>query len=110
VAGGPPALPFPALARRLALAGRAARTPTALSRNAGRYLCNYLCWRALEAAAKPGGPQVVAFIHVPKLRAVTLRRRAPQRALGMKEAVRAGEAMLLALVAAARARRHMAKR
>ena len=42
--------------------------PARLSRDAGRYLCNALLWRELEALAKNGGPRVVAFVHVPRLR------------------------------------------
>ena len=67
-AGGPAALAMPAPAHRLLAAVRAASVPATLSRDAGRYLCNYLCWRATEAAGKKGGPQVAAFIHVPKVR------------------------------------------
>ena len=53
-AGGPQALAMPAPARRLLAAVRAAGVPAALSRDAGRYLCNYLCWRAAEAAGEQG--------------------------------------------------------
>jgi pyroglutamyl-peptidase len=35
-----------------------------VSRDAGRYLCNYLYWRALEWAAQPAGPGIVLFVHV----------------------------------------------
>jgi pyroglutamyl-peptidase len=108
VAGGPSALRFTALASRLLRAAREARVRARLSRDAGRYLCNYVSWRALEAAAKPGGPRVAAFVHVPKLRRKALRRRAGrQYPLGIEELVRGGEAMLLRIVAAARAgKRH----
>ncbi|MBV9953803.1 MAG: pyroglutamyl-peptidase I [Pseudolabrys sp.] len=52
---------LPAHARRLLRA-----VPGAiLSRDAGKYLCNYLCWRASDAAKKPGGPRIAAFVHVP---------------------------------------------
>ncbi len=106
LAGGPAALPFPARTQRLAPAARAARVPARLSRDAGRYLCNYLSWRAIEAAAKPGGPRLVAFIHVPKLRRAAVRRRAWRRCpLGIEELVRGGAAMLVALVAAMRSQR-----
>ena len=57
--------PLPARAQRLLGAARRACVPVALSRNAGGYLCNYLCWRAAEAAAKAGGPRIASFIHVP---------------------------------------------
>lgn len=49
---------------------RAARTRGAkayLSRDAGRYVCNYAYWRGLEATQAPGGPSLVAFIHIPKV-------------------------------------------
>jgi pyroglutamyl-peptidase len=104
--GGPAALPFPALTRRLVLAAQAARLPAQLSRDAGRYLCNYICWRAIEAAAKPRGPRALAFVHVPKLPRATGRCRAGrQHSPTMEKLVRGGEAILLALVAEARRRR-----
>jgi pyroglutamyl-peptidase len=68
VPNGPGALSFGAPAARLALAARGARVQAVISRDAGRYLCNYLCWRAIEAAGKSSGPTLVAFIHVPKPR------------------------------------------
>jgi pyroglutamyl-peptidase len=51
--------------RRMLRAARQSQKTSTLSRNAGGYLCNYLYWRALEAAALPGGPALVAFVHVP---------------------------------------------
>ena len=59
--GAPPDHAMPAPQRRLLAAARAARVPVRLSRDAGRYLCNYLCWRASER----GGPRLAAFVHVP---------------------------------------------
>jgi pyroglutamyl-peptidase len=106
MSGGPAALPFAPLTQRLLRAAHAARVPAQISRDAGSYLCNYLSWRALKAAAKPGGPRVVAFVHVPKLGCSALRRRAGWRPpLTMDELVRGGEAMLLAAIAAVGARR-----
>lgn len=35
------------------------------SRDAGRYLCNYLSWRGIEAARKADGPRLAAFVHIP---------------------------------------------
>jgi len=52
---------------QLLAAARSTRVATALSRDAGNYLCNYLYWCALEAAAKPRGPQRAVFVHVPQL-------------------------------------------
>src|SRR5215470_6857852 len=54
--------------RRLLAAARGMGMRVALSRDAGRYLCNYAYWRAIEAAAKPGGPRLVVLIHVPEVR------------------------------------------
>ena len=54
-------------ARGCLAAARAARVPAVLSRDAGRYLCNYLCWRAAEATRRKGGPRLAAFVHVPKV-------------------------------------------
>src|SRR6266508_858155 len=64
---GPSALPLRAPTKALLAGARFGRVPAMLSHDAGRYICNYLCWRGLEAAAKPGGPTIVAFVHVPKL-------------------------------------------
>jgi pyroglutamyl-peptidase len=101
---GPGALPFGAPSARLALAAGGARVQAVISRDAGRYLCNYLGWRAIEAAAKPSGPKLVAFIHVPKLRHGAFRRGRP-RPWRMTDLLRSGEAILLAAVAATRQRR-----
>jgi pyroglutamyl-peptidase len=87
-------------AQRLVQAARSAGVKAAASRDAGRYLCNYLCWRATEAAARPNGPKVAAFIHVPKVRG-TGSRHAP---LTFDQLVRAGEAIVRAAITAARTR------
>jgi pyroglutamyl-peptidase len=94
-AGAPPTLTFGAHCRRLLAAARKVRCPTVLSRDAGDYLCNYLCWRAQDAAAKPGGP-LVAFVHVPPVRRGTA-----GPALPLDDLVRAGTAILLAMVSEA---------
>jgi pyroglutamyl-peptidase len=88
-------------AQRLVKAARSAGVKAALSRDAGRYLCNYLCWRATEAAARPNGPKVAAFVHVPKVRGKGARR-AP---LTFDQLLRAGEAIVLAAIAGARTTR-----
>jgi pyroglutamyl-peptidase len=64
---GPNARTMPAPARRLLRAAQAAHLPARLSRDAGRYLCNYLCWRAAEAVTA-SGPRLAAFVHVPPVR------------------------------------------
>jgi pyroglutamyl-peptidase len=108
--GAPASLPLRTPGHRLVAAARAAGVPASLSGNAGRYLCNYLCWRASELAATAGGPRLVTFVHVPKTRAANRfrrnarehRRRQP---LTSSDLVRAGEAIMLVAIAAARARR-----
>jgi len=84
---------------------KAARVPAKASRDAGRYVCNYLCWRALEAAAQPPHP-LAAFVHVPQVRPGPrpARAEAPPR-LTADDLARAGEALLVALASAAR-RKH----
>ena len=62
------ALRNPLPAARLVGAARTAGVAAAPSRNAGTYLCNYVYWRALEAAVRPDGPGLVIFIHVPPVR------------------------------------------
>jgi pyroglutamyl-peptidase len=100
---GRPALRNPRPLARLVEAARDAGVRAAPSRNAGSYLCNYIYWRALEAARGAGGPRLVAFIHVPpvqrKPRPVSAKRR---RAYRLGDLVRASEAILIAMAALAR--------
>ncbi|SRR5581483_9960321 len=104
VADGPVGRRLPVPAQRLVAAVRATGGRAILSRNAGSYLCNYLCWRASEAATRPGGPRLVSFIHVPLVprRLLFGSRDAP---LAFDDLVQAGEAIVAAMVAAARTRR-----
>jgi pyroglutamyl-peptidase len=96
----------------LALAGNApfarllgaARTRTKasrLSRDAGRYLCNYLYWCALEHL-RPSGP-LVQFIHIPPVsnKARPRSRRKPNMP-SLGQLVNGAEAILIALAAASR--------
>jgi pyroglutamyl-peptidase len=89
--------------RRLVAVARAVRVPTQLSRNAGSYLCNYIYWRGIEAKPVKGKPSIVVFVHVPLI-SRAFRRRTQRRQLTLDELVRAGEAIVVALVAAARGR------
>ncbi len=100
VPGAPSAMPFLTPARHLLTAFRSARVRVVQSRDAGRYLCNFLCWRALETARK-NGPHVIAFVHVPPIPR-TARRLTKHRKPGLADLTRAGNAILIALVAAAR--------
>ena len=99
VAGAPAALPLRAPAQRLLRAAQAAGVPAALSRDAGHYLCNYLCWRAAEAA-RAGAPRLVAFVHVPGVRRAQAGSRRP--ALTLDDLTTAGEAIVRAAHVAAR--------
>ncbi|MGC1464898.1 MAG: pyroglutamyl-peptidase I, partial [Pseudolabrys sp.] len=77
--------------------------PAAVSRDAGRYLCNYLCWHAAEAALKQDGPRLAAFIHVPLVRRGPVpARRTKKRRLTMPDLARAGRGFLRSIAAAAR--------
>jgi pyroglutamyl-peptidase len=84
---------------RLLAASRATRMRSAASRDAGRYLCNYVYWRALEASRS--GTPLAQFIHIPW---VPIVKRVPGRKARMTHGrlARAGEAILLALLAAQR--------
>ena len=87
------AMTFGPHTRRLLRAAQASGADAKLSRNAGSYLCNYLCWRALEAARAGTGPRLTAFVHVPPVL------RGPATDAGL---ARAGEALLLQMAALAR--------
>ena len=102
-AGEPAALAMPAPARRLLAAARAARLPAALSRDAGRYLCNYLCWQAALAARKgPNvGPRIAAFVHVPNV-AHKPQRRGKKPRFTLNDLTLAGGRILAEVAAAAR--------
>jgi pyroglutamyl-peptidase len=97
--GAPVALSLRAPAQRLLTAALASVVPAALSHDAGRYVCNYLCWRAAEAAGA-GALRLAAFIHVPKVRRAQVQRRHP--ALTLDDLARASEAIVRTALAAAR--------
>jgi len=99
----PNALALRVPARRLLAAARAARVPAVLSRDAGRYLCNYLCWRAAKAAHRPGGPGLTVFVHVPKIRLGAVpRKRVKTMLLTGADLLRAGRAILRVTASAQR--------
>ena len=97
--GAPVALSLRAPTHRLLLAALASGVPAALSHDAGRYICNYLCWRAAEAG-RGGRPRLIAFVHVPQVRRAQVRSRWP--ALTLDDLTQAGEAIVRAALAAAR--------
>ena len=97
-----------ASAQVLVAAVRAAGLSAALSRDAGDYVCNYLCWRAGTAAVKRAHLRLIAFVHVPKVRQGSHRVPRPRRALRGRQRppatfvdlLLAGEAILRAVQAA----------
>jgi pyroglutamyl-peptidase len=92
--GGPSAMALAAPTARLLAAARATRMPVVRSHDAGRYLCNYLCWRATEATRRKGGPSLAAFVHVPEV-ARCARRPGKRRATTLADLGRAGAALLV---------------
>jgi pyroglutamyl-peptidase len=81
------------------LAG-AAGTRARLSRDAGRYLCNYVYWRALERAR--GTQPLVQFVHIPTVSTKPRPRRRSSRPPTLAQLLKPAEALLIALIAASR--------
>jgi len=109
----PDTLSLPVPASRLLAAARSAGTTAAVSIDAGSYLCNYLCWRACEAAERghssnPAALRLAAFVHVPNVSAHHMRKAPAARtrrlrpAITLDDLIRAGEAIVRAALAAAR--------
>jgi pyroglutamyl-peptidase len=102
--GGPRALIGHAPFAQLVGAVRSCKVPVRLSRDAGRYLCNYIYWRALERASE--GRPLVQFVHIPALsRNPQRKRRRGRHTLSLADVIRAGESLLIALVTAGKRRR-----
>jgi pyroglutamyl-peptidase len=89
---------------RLAAAARTAGLSARISCDAGRYVCNYSYWRALETATHPGGPSVVAFVHIPSVRRRQHRGRR-STAPTIDQLVRGAQAIVIAAAAIARSYR-----
>lgn len=83
----------------LVSAARRTGMRTRVSHDAGRYLCNYVYWRGLEASRS--GTPFVQFIHIPPV-ARGRRRRTRKRRPSPAALARASEAILLALLTAQR--------
>lgn len=84
-------------------AARATGAWTMLSRDAGRYVCNYLSWKVVDAAKQGRGRPVAAFVHVPLVpRPAMACRASPRRRVSFEELVDAGEALLMTMVKLAR--------
>jgi pyroglutamyl-peptidase len=91
------ALPFGSHTASLLRAALTTGIDARLSHDAGRYLCNYLSWRAIEATQKPGGPRLAAFVHVPLI-ARDGSARWGASGMTLEQLVDAGEAMLMEMV------------
>jgi pyroglutamyl-peptidase len=90
---------------RLLAAARASTIPARLSRDAGRYVCNYSYWRALTLADRKGGP-LVQFVHIPRIEFAAARKRKRKlRQASFAAVLMAAENLLIALIAARRSRR-----
>ena len=71
------------------------------SRDAGRYLCNYIYWRGLEHSQ--GRRPLVQFIHIPPVsHKPRRRRRGTKPRLTFPALLKVAEALLIALIAASR--------
>ena len=98
--GGPAALTGNAPFARLAAAAQT-KAPSRLSRDAGRYLCNYIYWRALELTK--GAEPLVQFVHIPPVsNKPRLRRRGKRRTPSLAQLIKGAEGVLIALAAASR--------
>jgi pyroglutamyl-peptidase len=84
---------------RLLGAVRPSGVPARLSRDAGRYLCNYAYWRALRKAR--GTATVVQFIHIPAVKPLPRPRRSHLPGLAFPSLLAAAEMLLVALIAEA---------
>ncbi len=100
VPGGRAALQSKAPFARLLRAARSAGIPARLSRDAGRYLCNYAYWRALERARN--GRPLVQLVHIPPVAVSARRRRRGRHSPPLETLVVAVERLLIALIAASR--------
>jgi pyroglutamyl-peptidase len=85
-------LPIRAPKTALLRAAKSRGLPARHSVNAGDYLCNYLYWHALDAAAKGPAPRKAAFIHVPL----------PSKRFTFDRLVESGEAIARVMVSAAK--------
>jgi len=101
-AGAPRSLSGNAPAAFLLDALRRSRVPARLSRDAGRYLCNYAYWRALQHVEK--NRPLVQFVHIPRIRTAARRGSFKSRPPSLAQLTAAAENLLIALAAASRSR------
>ncbi len=81
---------------------RASHFPARMSRDAGRYLCNYAYWRTLERAHN--GHPLVQFVHIPPVRLIphSQQRRRKRRLPSFHTLLAAAEMLLVALLTSSR--------
>jgi pyroglutamyl-peptidase len=96
--GRPAALPMALPSQLILQAVRQAGVRARLSTDAGRYLCNYLCWHATDAATDKNGPRLAAFVHVPLVPEKPVKKGGKNK-LTLDDLVRAGQATLRAVAA-----------
>ncbi len=88
------------LAVRLRRAGRSFGIRTEFSRDAGRYVCNYAFWRALETSSG-NEKRLAAFVHIPNVRRPSARPGRDRASLpSLFDLTRTAGAILASLVAA----------
>jgi pyroglutamyl-peptidase len=99
--GAPAALAGNAPFARLAGAARTRIAASRLSHDAGRYLCNYAYWRALEWTHDGG--RLVQFVHIPSASSKPRKRtRDKRRTPSFSQLLNGAEALLIALMVASR--------
>jgi pyroglutamyl-peptidase len=99
---GADAMGFGPHTAKLLRAAKATGIDARPSRDAGAYLCNYLSWRAIEAAESDAHLRLAAFVHVPLLPRGGAAMRKGAGRITLDELVDAGEAMLMEMVRQAR--------
>ena len=102
IAGGADARLFGPHSAKLLRAALGTGIDARASRDAGSYLCNYLSWRAIEAADKGDGLHLASFVHIPRLARDDTSRAQGFSRITLDQLVDAGEAMLLEMVKLAR--------
>jgi pyroglutamyl-peptidase len=100
VAGGAAAQRMALPAQALLAAVRKTGIPARLSRDAGLYLCNYLCWHATTATTASGGPRLAAFVHVPLVAEKAKKKRSKDK-MTLDDLTRARSAVLRVVAAVA---------
>jgi pyroglutamyl-peptidase len=99
--GAPPVLRGNAPFARLLAALRSSAVPGRLSRDAGRYVCNYAYWRALRHS-RSGHRPLIQFVHIPPVAPAARPRRTKYPPPSLAALTRGTENLLIALVAASR--------